>query len=139
VLRFLPDLVDSCNRTVVDGAPLAARPEVRAQIAELHCRVEAARLMHYRVVSLQETGAEPAVAAALSILHSALAFQHAGQVGLDVLGPLGQLSRAEPGAPLHGAARQHWQLSVAATIAGGSADIQRNIVAQRGLGLPRGG
>jgi len=137
VRQFLPDLIDYCNRTIVDGAPLSARPEVRAQIAEMHIRMEAARLMHYRVVSLQEAGVDAPVESALSILHSALAFQHAGQVGLETLGPLGQLARCEPDAPLRGAARQHWQLSVAATIAGGSADIQRNIVAQRGLGLPR--
>jgi hypothetical protein len=140
VLSFLPELVDYCNTTEVDGRPLSARPEVRSQIAELHVRCEAARLMHYNVVSEQQAGREAPVAAALSIVHSALVYQQAAQVGLDVIGPLALLNEdpdAPETAPLHGAVRRHWQLSVAATIAGGTADIQRNIVAQRGLGLPR--
>jgi alkylation response protein AidB-like acyl-CoA dehydrogenase len=135
---FVPDLVDYCNTTVVDGAPLAARPEVRAQIAEVQIRCEAARLMHYKVVAEQAVGGDTSVSAALSIVHSAVVYQRAAQVGLDVVGPLAMLDAGESSAPIHGAVRQHWQLSTAATIAGGTVDIQRNIVAQRGLGLPRG-
>ncbi len=135
VMEFLPALVDYCNTTLVAGAPLSAQPDVRARIAELHCRCEAARLMHYRAVSLQDGGDDAPVESALSIMHSALVYQLAAQVGLDTVGPLALLGPGEDTAPLAGAVRHHWQLSVAATIA---VDIQRTIVAQRGLGLPRG-
>jgi alkylation response protein AidB-like acyl-CoA dehydrogenase len=138
VMSFIPELVDYCNTTVVGGAPLAARPEVRAQIAELQIRCEAARLMHYKVVAEQAVGGDTSVSAALSIVHSALVYQRAAQVGLDVIGPLALLNDGDEAAPIHGAVRQHWQLSTAPTIAGGTVDIQRNIVAQRVLGLPRG-
>ena len=137
VLELLPQLVDYCTATVVDGTALAEQPDVRAQIAELYCRCEAARLMHYRAVSLQANGNDAPVESALSIMHSALVYQLAAQVGLDTLGPLALLGSGN--APLAGAIRHHWQLSVAATIAGGTIDIQRSIVAQRGLGLPRAG
>jgi alkylation response protein AidB-like acyl-CoA dehydrogenase len=94
--------------------------------------------MHYKVVAEQAVGGDTSVSAALSIVHSALVYQRAAQVGLDVIGPLALLNDGDEAAPIHGAVRQHWQLSTAATIAGGTVDIQRNIVAQRGLGLPRG-
>ena len=137
VRRFLQELVEYCNATIVDGAPLATHSGVRAQIAELYCRCEAARLMNYHVVSLEAESEDAAVESALAFIHSSLAYQFAAQVGLDTIGPLAVIGRKDPDAPLSGAAKHHWTLSVAATIAGGTVDIQRNIVAQRGLGLPR--
>jgi alkylation response protein AidB-like acyl-CoA dehydrogenase len=139
VAALIPELVEYCNNTVVDGKRLSTRPEVRASIAELHCATEAARLLHYRVVSCQQAGVDAPVESAISIMHSALVFQQAGQVALDTLGPLAALRSGDPSAPLDGLARHSWMLAIASSIAGGTVDIQRNIVAQRGLRLPKAG
>jgi alkylation response protein AidB-like acyl-CoA dehydrogenase len=139
VAALIPELVEYCNNTVVDGKRLSARPEVRASIAELHCATEAARLLHYRVVSCQQAGVDAPVESAISIMHSALVFQQAGQVALDTVGPLAALRSGDPSAPLDGLARHSWMLAIASSIAGGTIDIQRNIVAQRGLRLPKAG
>lgn len=139
VAALIPELVNYCNTTFVNGKRLSARPEVRASIAELHCATEAARLLHYRVVSCQEAGVDAPVESAISIMHSALVFQQAGQVALDAVGPLAALGSDDPSAPLDGLARHSWMLAIASSIAGGTIDIQRNIVAQRGLRLPKAG
>jgi alkylation response protein AidB-like acyl-CoA dehydrogenase len=103
----------------------------------LHCAIEAARLLHYRVVSCQEAGVDAPVESAISIMHSALVSQQAGQVALETVGPLAALDRNDPSARLSGLARHFWLLAIATSIAGGTIDIQRNIVAQLGLRLPK--
>lgn len=139
VEKLIPALVAHCNATVVAGETLASRPEVRTAIADLHCAAAAARLLSYRVVSEQQAGADATVESAIAIMTSALAYQQAAQVCFDVLGPVAMLGHDDPAAPLGGIARHHWMLSLASTVAGGTVDVQRNIVAQRGLGLPKAG
>lgn len=136
--RFLDRLVEYARTTVVDGEPLAKRPDIRARLAELHCRCEAARLISYRAVSLQERGEATTLESAAAWIHGGLVEQFAGQVGAETVGPLGQLHAGDPEAPIDGWAEFQAVQSIAATIGGGTVDIQRNIVAQAGLGLPRG-
>ena len=60
-----------------------------------------------------------------------------GNVGLEIIGARGQLSLEDEDAPLDGFVNHHWVHSIPHVIAMGSNEIQRNIIAQRGLGLPR--
>ena len=62
---------------------------------------------------------------------------HAGEVGMEILGAKGQLIAGDPMALLGGRMYGHWVHSIPMVIAAGSNEIQRNIIAQRGLGLPR--
>jgi alkylation response protein AidB-like acyl-CoA dehydrogenase len=59
--------------------------------------------------------------------------------GMKLLGPFGQFDgRADPWAPLGGRMARGYLASTASTVGGGTSEIQRNIIATRGLGLPRG-
>jgi alkylation response protein AidB-like acyl-CoA dehydrogenase len=62
---------------------------------------------------------------------------HLASVGMDVLGLAGQLGPDDPATPLHG--RLQWMYTIAPLqrFGGGTNEIQRIIIAQRGLGLPR--
>jgi alkylation response protein AidB-like acyl-CoA dehydrogenase len=59
-----------------------------------------------------------------------------GQAALDILGSGGLLSEDAPGAPL-GGMEQLLRHSIMGMIGGGTSEIQRNVIAQRGLDLPR--
>ena len=130
-------LVDYARNTIVDGAPLSERPEIRARIAELYCRYQVARLLIYRSYALQHSGEEGAVEAAIAMIHATQGEQFAGEVGLEVLGPLGQIHMNDSHSPLGGYMERQWRVEIGATMAGGTTEVQKAIIAQRGLGLPR--
>jgi alkylation response protein AidB-like acyl-CoA dehydrogenase len=56
---------------------------------------------------------------------------------VSILGPHGLLVTGDPYAPLDGEFSEEYQFSPVMPIGGGANEIQRNIIAQRGLGLPR--
>jgi len=135
--RVIEILIDYARNTVVDGRPLAERPEVRAKIADLYCRYQAARLLNYRAISMQAKGQVPSIEGSIARVHNTLLEQLAGQVGLEILGPSGQIMQGDPQAPVDGRIERQWIHEIAATIAAGAIEVQKNIIAQRGLSLPK--
>jgi alkylation response protein AidB-like acyl-CoA dehydrogenase len=121
----------------VRAAGLAGDPDVRRQLAELRVRYEAARLLSYRAISLQAAGQVPTVEASIARLHNTQLEQLVGHVGLEILGLGGLLTHDAAGAPLAGLVHRQWVRNVPTTIAAGTLEVQKNIIARRGLGLPR--
>ena len=99
--------------------------------------VEIARMFSYRVVTLQNRGLIPNYEASMMKLYNAELNQRIARTGLRTLGLYGQLDRGSEFAPNKGRQTYSFLRSVAYTIEGGTSEVQRNIVAQRGLGLPR--
>ena len=60
-----------------------------------------------------------------------------GQAALDILGTAGLFSEEAPGAPVGGEMEQLLRHSIMGMIGGGTSEIQRNLIAIRGLNLPR--
>jgi alkylation response protein AidB-like acyl-CoA dehydrogenase len=110
---------------------------VRDRLADLYARYEAARLLNYRAISMQAAGEVPTVEASIARMHNTQLEQAVGHAGLELLGPTGQLRAGDRWAPLRGELHRYWTRNIPSTLAGGSLEIQKNIVAQRGLGLPR--
>ncbi|GMU78318.1 MAG: acyl-CoA dehydrogenase [Acidimicrobiia bacterium] len=118
---------------------LARDPLVRRLLADLGARIEAARLLSYRAVSIQARGEVPTVEASLSRMHNTVVEQLTGNVVMEVIGAGAQLRPGDPDAPLGSEPTRHWLRNVPTTVAAGTLEVQKNIVAQRGLGLPRPG
>jgi alkylation response protein AidB-like acyl-CoA dehydrogenase len=132
--RVLELLVAYANET-----GRASDPVVRQQLADLRARYEAARLLSYRAISMQAVGEVPTVEASIARIHGTQLEQQVGHVGLELLGPAGQLIAGDPWAPLRGEIHRYWVRNIPTTVAAGTLEIQKNIVARRGLGLPRSG
>ncbi|MGQ0804540.1 MAG: acyl-CoA dehydrogenase family protein [Actinomycetota bacterium] len=130
--RIIDLLVDYANET-----GRAADPHVRSALADLRARYEAARLLSYRAISMVAAGEMPVAEASIARIHGTQLEQAVGHVGLELLGPAGQLRRDDAWAPLRGEIHRQWVRNIPTTIAAGTLEVQKNIVARRGLGLPR--
>ena len=135
--RVLEHLVSYACDTVVDGRPLADDPALRARLATLATRIEAAKLLNYGAISIQAAGEVPAIEASIARIHNTQVEQLAGQVGLEVLGTQGLLLDDDAWCLLDGEMQRQWLESIPVTVAAGTTEVQKNIIAQRGLGLPR--
>jgi alkylation response protein AidB-like acyl-CoA dehydrogenase len=130
--RVLERLVEHANQTGRSKDPV-----VRARLADVRSRVEAARVLSYRAVSILAAGSVPTVEASIARIHATQLEQWVGHVGLELLGPTGLLRSGDAWAPLGGEVQRHFVRNIPTTIAAGTLEIQKNVVAHRGLGLPR--
>jgi alkylation response protein AidB-like acyl-CoA dehydrogenase len=136
--RMLDDLLAFCRAERWDGLRLIDHPRVRPVLADLHIGVEIGRLFSYRVAWLQAQGRVPNVEASQAKLFAAELSQKVAQGGMRVLALYGNLREGSPWARIRGRFATHYLWTVSQTYAGGSVEIQRQIIAVRGLGLPRG-
>lgn len=114
--------------------------EVRHGLVEMLIQVQVARNLSLRVVSMQATGRQPNYEASIVKLFASELEQRMATVAFRMGGMLSQLTSRHQSAyePLMGRLGRFQLHSVAATIGGGTSEVQRNIVATRGLGMPRG-
>jgi alkylation response protein AidB-like acyl-CoA dehydrogenase len=112
----------------------AARPEVRTRLADHAISVEVLRAMAYNIAALQEGGFAPTREAQMAKLFGAELQQRVAATGLQVFGMEGQ---ASPDGTMAFPYQYTLLRSVANTIEGGTSEIQRSVIATRGLGLPR--
>jgi alkylation response protein AidB-like acyl-CoA dehydrogenase len=63
--------------------------------------------------------------------------QRLAATAMEILGHLGQLTEGNAAAPLNGLAEYYYRWTVIETIYGGTSEVQRNIIANRGLQMPR--
>jgi len=126
------DLLEQARR---EG--LAGDRALRQRLAQLYLETEIMRCMNLQMLTRLGRGETPGAETSIVKTFWADLSQSIGDASLDVLGPHGILLRGSPHAVASGRFAQHLMFSRAATVAGGTSEIQRNIIAQRMLGLPR--
>ena len=138
--RVLDKLIDHAKEpdSRSPGVRIADQPMARAALADQYIETEIARYLSYRVAWMQSQSLVPNYEASMSKVYGSEFQQRTARVGINVLGLAGALKPASPHAKLEGAFCQMYMSSVARTIGAGTSEIQRNIIATRGLGLPRG-
>ena len=114
---------------------LRTNPMLKYELSDRMIETEVARMLSYRVASMQARGLIPNYEASSLKLFSTELNQRIARSATHILGLYGQLNGAD--APTKGRWAATFLRSAAYTIEGGTSEIQRNIIAQRGLGLPR--
>ena len=116
---------------------LRHRTEIRHELAERYLEFEIGRWLCYRVAQMQSEGKVPNSEASVSKVFGTELQRQMGVTGMRVLGMAGQFEPGTQYAPLKGRV-ERWALAAPSyTIAGGTSEVNRNIIATRGLGLPR--
>jgi alkylation response protein AidB-like acyl-CoA dehydrogenase len=119
-----------------DGGLLIDRPRVRAQFARLHARLEAMRLLNWRVMCDMDDGQiAPASAAAVKVYGTEMMIE-ACRTLLDITGPAGAYREGSSGAVMAGSLERAYRAAPVNTFGGGSNEVMRELIAL-GLGLPR--
>ena len=136
--RLMEDLIDFCKENRRDGRTLAEDPLLRFRLAQTAADIESARLIAYNVAWMQSNGLIPNKEASIAKLVGSEVLQTVYVLGMQVLGMYGQLDPDSKWAPIRGRFEKGYMLVGANTVAAGTSEIQRNIIATRGLGLPRG-
>ena len=122
--------------TTVRDRGRASDPRVRQQVAELATKAAIVRYAGLRTLSDSLRGRmNPHLSAAMKLVTTQLT-QEFSETAMEVLGPWAALMD-DPHAPSNGRWAKQWLGDRAMTIAGGTSEVQRNIIAQRILGLPR--
>jgi alkylation response protein AidB-like acyl-CoA dehydrogenase len=118
---------------------LSRNPVARAELIDRYIEAKVARMLSYRVVHMQNSGQLPNHEASMAKLFATELTQRIYRTSMKLTGLYGQIwDRESDWAPAEGQFARSYVSSVSATIAGGTSEIQRNIIAQRGLGMPRG-
>ena len=136
VRRTFDDFLGFCKVTELRGKVLIDDPIVRYRIAQRRVGMEIWRLLCWKVAWMQSTGAVPNAEASVAFLYGTEERLRFAEMAMEILGPYGTLKHGNRWAPMLGSIegihREAMHLHGA-----GTCEIHRNIIALRGLGLPR--
>ena len=134
---ILAKLIEYAKATQHRGRPLSQDPVIRQKLAQQAIDIEVAETVadHSRWLESHEMpmSHEPEMT---KVFVSELE-QRLVNAGMEMLGPYGQLEEGSPWVPLGGRIEWYYLHSFMTTIGAGTSEIGRNVIAQRGLGLPR--
>ncbi len=135
--RYFDQLVQYCKETQVNGQPLSKDPLIRHRLAEMAIEIEVGRNMGERINWMISQGMITVVPSCQNKIHGARVAQDLSNLGMQILGPYGQLDEKSKWAQLGGRMRHMYLSARAWSLAGGTSEMSRNIIAGKyGLGLP---
>jgi alkylation response protein AidB-like acyl-CoA dehydrogenase len=111
---------------------------LRYELAERTIEAQVEQMLNYQVIGVQMRGLVPSNEASIAKLYSTELDQRIADTGMKMLGLYSQITRDSGHAPLEGRMPAMYMYATTSTIGGGTSEVQRNIIAQRGLGMPRG-
>jgi alkylation response protein AidB-like acyl-CoA dehydrogenase len=135
--RTFDEVVELARATVRDGRPATEDPKVRDKIAQFHVDLQELKYNAFRAFSKILKGGTPGPEGSVLKLHWSELNQRMQEFALELEGPASQLVRFSPYAVKSGLWQYTFLWSRSDTIYAGTSEIQRNIIAQRVLGLPR--
>jgi alkylation response protein AidB-like acyl-CoA dehydrogenase len=136
--KLLEDLVAYAKETRVDGRLLSKDPLVRQKLAQLQIELDVLELAYYQLAYTLDNGKIPNFQSSMEKTFFSEWAQRLANTGMELLGNGAQVKMGDRYAALNGMVDYVYRFTVIESIYGGTSEIQRNIMAQRGLGLPRG-
>jgi alkylation response protein AidB-like acyl-CoA dehydrogenase len=121
-----------------NGTTLWDDAGVRRRLGQLRAEYEVAELLLWNAIQLHEQGVDYRAQAAMVKLFNTEFAQRLYETTVELMGPYGTLMEDSPLVPYDGATAHNWLSAVQDTIGAGTSEVQREIIAQRGLGLPKG-
>jgi alkylation response protein AidB-like acyl-CoA dehydrogenase len=136
--RLWDEVVDWCRATDSGGGgPMIDVPWVQMDLARAHARLEAMKLLNWRMAAALDAGAlEPADSSAVKV-YGTETLVDVYRTLLGVLGSRGYLPSGSPGAVLQGDVERAGRAAQINTFGGGVNEVQREIIASAGLGMAR--
>jgi alkylation response protein AidB-like acyl-CoA dehydrogenase len=131
------EIADLARSTMRNGAPATDDPNIRQQLAQFYVDLEMMRFTAYRTFSKILKGGNPGPEGSISKLAWSELNQRMQEFVMALEGPASQLVKGSPHAVQGGRWQYHFLRSRANTIEAGTSEIQRNIIAERVLGLPK--
>jgi 3-oxocholest-4-en-26-oyl-CoA dehydrogenase alpha subunit len=108
----------------------------RRRLAQAEADVEAAMLMGYQAASMLDSGVIPTVEVSVEKVFSSELRQRIADLAIDILGPDGLMAYRSPGAPVGGKFERLYRISPLMRFGGGTNEVLRDVIAQRGHGMP---
>lgn len=121
----------------INNTPKEQRQKARQKLAQLKIEAEVGRFLSYRLAWLYDKKMATPYDAAMLRLYNSELFKWAARVAMELLGLYGQLDRRDSQAPLQGWFEHFYLSSIAVTLAAGTSEILKNMIAIGGLKLPR--
>ena len=136
MLRTLEAVASWASETQVDGERVIDKGWVQQSLARLHAKAQVLRLMNWKQAWAADRG-QPSMAdsSAIKVYGSELQIE-AYRALLEILGAPGLLNRNSAGAVLEGKLESSYRNGLILTFGGGTNEVQRDIIAMAGLGLP---
>jgi alkylation response protein AidB-like acyl-CoA dehydrogenase len=135
--RMLDGLILFAQFISLRGQPAIKDPVIRDRLVALQTRLLASEYHGYRLLTMQSRGEDPGLAGMITKLYGSQLAYDVTLAAMDVLADRGMLAKGEPNAPGMGMFPHAYMWSLGMLIGGGTANIQRNVIAERGLGMPR--
>jgi 3-oxocholest-4-en-26-oyl-CoA dehydrogenase alpha subunit len=121
------------------GGHVIDLPWVRANVARVHAKLEVLKLLNWRQAwNIARETLTPADASAIKVFGSEL-YVEASRLLMETQGAAGLLHGSSKGAVLRGRLERYYRMSLVLTFGGGTNEIQRDIICQAGLRMPRMG
>ena len=135
---LLDELIALARVHTLNGARASTQPPVRQHLAQAVIEVELLKLHNWRTLTQLLRHGKPGPESSLVKLFWSEMSQRLHDTAMLILAVGGQLVDGDPRAVAHGRWAHSYQYYRAGTIFAGTSEIQRNIIAERVLGLPRG-
>ncbi len=135
--RNIEDAIEWAKETKVDGKPVIEHAGVKTTLAELIMEVEVLKMLNYQVAWLITNGVVPYAEASMVKVFGSQLYQKVNQTLLQIMGQYGQLKTQSKWAPLRGRVEKAFRSDIVFIFGGGALEVQKNIIAMAGLGMPR--
>jgi acyl-CoA dehydrogenase len=134
--RLLEDVTAWARTTEIDGHPVAEIAWVQQNLARVYAKVAVLRLMNWQQAwAMQKAQPNMAESSAVKVFGSEATIE-CSRLLMEVLGVRGILAKGTPGATLRGQAESSYRNALILTFGAGTNEVQRDIIAMAGLGLP---